>query len=554
MKILYLLAISACLAYAQDAASPKAAISGVVVNAATGEPVARAHIALIPAPEPRSAGARVRGGMSTSVRSVVQFPVAALLTSAGGDFHFRNLEPGHYTLQIRKTGFFAITGADAEARAGLPPAPIRLTLNPQSTVSGLVRDSDGEPIEGALVSLLQQSTLRQRTTWNMVAQVQTDDRGMFRIVTALAGGMLVSAGPNSTLIPAGKTGVAYVETYFPSSPTTAEAQAVTLQPGAQIADITITLRTSPVFQIRGRVIDIDGTPAKSGAVQVMPTSGEPGPLRSGVQIREDGSFELANVPPGQYRVLAQVFDPKTPRGVVGEVVISTTGVDNFELRIPKPVSVKGRVDIPVPPMAQGGPTDIVPVEGMNFKPQVRIGLNPVVWDGVSRSYSIETGEDGTFSLDGIQPGKYELAAGFQYGAYLASVRMNGKESLGSEIDISSPIDQLEITYKADGGTLTARYSGDQPRGENPPVLVLVPADPNLRRMPFLYAFQLSSGREAVIPRLRPGEYFAWIFNGAVRYDRLQDLAFFPTIEPSAKRIHIKPDGEHQVELGITPWP
>lgn len=554
MRILCLLAIAVWTAPAQEGIPATASISGVVVNAATGEPVSRAHVSIVPAPDQRGGSARLRGGMSTGVTAPVQAPAAALLTTDAGEFHFRNLEPGQYMLQVRKAGFFTLAGTALEARTGPPSPPMRLSMNPQTTVSGTVKDADGEPVEGALVALLQSSMQGRRTVWSMVAQVQTDDRGAFRLITSVTGNLVVSAGPNSALLPAGKPGTAYIQTYFPSSVSAAEATPVPLTPGAQVADIAITLRTSPVYPIRGRVIDVDGTPAKSGVVHLAPVTGEPSPLRTGGQILEDGTFELAGIPPGAYRVLAQVFDPKSPRAAAAEATIATAGIENLELRIPKPVSVKGRVDIPMPPMAQGGPTDIVPVEGMNFKPQVRIGLNPVIWDGASRSYTIETSDDGTFVLDGVQPGKYEITAGFQYGAYLSSVRVNGKEALGGDIEISAPIDELQVVYKADGGTLTARFTGERPRGENPPILVLLPTEPSLRRMPFLYAFQMSSGREAVIPRLRPGEYFVWIFSGGVRYDRLQDPAFFPKIQPTAKKVRINPDGEHQVETAVTLWP
>ena len=556
MKRLATVALLAMPLFAQGVPAPEGVITGLVVNSATESPVARVQVALVPADNKTTQRGRLRvsGGIVADAAGAERLPVAAVLTTGDGRFRFDGVADGEYHLQARKAGFFGMaSGAVTVSNAIADPVSIR--INPQSVVAGKVVDEDGEPVDNTRVQLLQRTLRRGASIWNTLASAQTDDRGQFRIVTPMAGDFLVSARPVQPIVPTSTRGAIYVTTFAPNARETSGAKPISLEPGREIADLVIRLRSSRVHSIRGRALDADGSPVKTGGVQLLPSSGEPPVAQGGVMLGEDGSFEVRQVPPGTYRVVVVVYDSSKQRAATADVKVEDSDIDGLVLRIAPPVTISGRVELPLPPIPGGAPTDIVPVEEITARPQVRIGLNPAVWDGFGRSYTAEVREDGTFSIEGVQPGKYEVGAGYQYASYLASVRLNGEEKLGKVIEISSPGDKLEIIYRADGGTLRATYEGDTPsvKGQTP-TLVLVPRDEHLRRQPFLYVVPMSMGREANLPRLRPGEYFVWIFDRLGRFDRIEDPAFFQQIEPSARKLKIERDGAHDIRLKITPWP
>lgn len=550
MKPLVAMALSALSLMAQTAPPPAGPVSGIVLDQASGEPVGRAQVSLVRiSPEAPAGGTRV------AVREQQEsLPVASALAATDGRFRLDGVAPGVYTVRVRRSGYYAGASNAIEVRAGAAPAPVTIRLTAQNAVSGVVVDGDGEPVEGAMVQLLQMR--RQRgVQWSVLGVANTDDRGAFRITTPATGDVYVAAQPSQQLPSTSAPGSVYISTFYPSAVELKEAKSVDLRSGGAIGNITVKLRAGRVFTVRGRVTGADGKPVRQASIQVIapdkPLGGNGLPARFN---SEDGAFEVSGVTTGKYRVIAVAIEDSKQSSAAAEIVVTDRDITNFELRVLPPVTVSGTVDIPLPPMPAGGPTDIVPVEGIETRPQVRVGLNPTAWDGIARSYTAQVKEDGTFTIEGVQPGSYEVAAGFQYGAYLASVLVDNREVLGKPLEINTSIDKLHLTYKADGGTLRAVMQGQKPAGVQTPLLAIVPVDASLRRPPFLYVFQMSMGREATIPRLRPGDYYVWIFDRFQSYDRFDDPGFVKQLESAARRVRIEPDGDHTAEMPLTRWP
>jgi hypothetical protein len=155
----------------------------------------------------------------------------------------------------------------------------------------------------------------------------------------------------------------------------------------------------------------------------------------------------------------------------------------------------------------------------------------------------------------VQPGRYEIAAGFQYGAYLSSVLLDGEEMLGKELDLTEPRGPLVVVYKADGGFLRVDVqAGGRPDQSQPPALLMMPADPALRGPQFMYLLTLSKWKDIQLPGLRPGEYLVWAFDRFGRYEQLDDSDFLKRVESAARKVKIDPDGMHELQLPLTSWP
>lgn len=514
-------------------------VSGMVVDQTTGAPLSGAQVTIMlrdqvaPAAGPRPGA-------------------AAALTGADGKYRFEKLASGDYVVQARLSGYFSgpgvlVTIEDGERREAQP-----LQLTPPSVVSGVVFDEEGKPAPGVQVQLLARRVSRGETFYAGWGGTATDEQGGFRIAAPQSGPVVLSARPFVPLESTRSPGQMHVTTYYPNSLDPASAQVIEIKPGSPVEGLELKLRSSRVFAIRGRVLDADGQPLANTSVSVRPKSGDFGAVSPGVRQSGAEGFEVLQVPPGEYAVVAHHFDSRQQRSATRIVTIVDADVEGLELRMARGVRVTGFLDMPLPPMAAGGPTDIVPVEGMDHRQSLRLFLTPVSADGAGRSYTIETREDGSFVLNDVQPGRYEVS-GFQYGAYLASVRLGEEERLGRDIEVAEGMPELHIEYRADGGMLNVRVEGPTPHGDRPPVLVIMPVDPGLRRPPFLLMFSVS-GRSAELRSLRPGEYFVWMLPSSGRFDLLYEPGFVDRLTKAAARVLIEPDGFHEVTLRMTEWP
>jgi protocatechuate 3,4-dioxygenase beta subunit len=529
-------------------------ITGVVIDQATGAPVERAQVTLAPRDQQGSiqVTGSLEGGASVNITPAKPAGAAAVLTDAEGRYKFTGVAPGIYTVQARKAGYFSGPSATVELEGEESVTADKLRLTPPSVVAGVVLDEEGEPVQGVQVQLLARRMSRNEVIYTGWGGTATDDQGRFRIASPQSGKVVISARPFMPLLSTKSPGQEYVTTYYPEALEPGAAQMVEIKPGVPVENLKLKLRASPVFAIRGRVLDADGQPLPQAAVSVRPKTGDLGAVSPAVRQTGAGGFEIPRMPPGEYTVMAHHFDSRQQRAASAEVSVRNADVSGLELRMARGVKVSGVVDVPLPPMPVDGPSDIVPVEGMDHRQSMRVFLTPSARDGSGRSYSIETREDGTFTLADVQPGRYEIS-GFQYGTYLASVTVGGEERLGREVEVREGMGELRIEYRADGGMLNVRLEGARPAGERPPVLVIMPVNPELRRQPFLLMYSIG-GRSAELRSLRPGDYYLWMLPAAGPFEMLYDPEFVARLEKAAKRVKIEPDGLHEVSLPVTEWP
>ena len=185
-----------------------AAVSGVVSDQATKQPIADAIVTL--------------GVMTTR-----EYPDTRTrqLTDARGRFAFTDLPAGIYTISVRKSGYLdsdfgrtaLAAGLSSTAAAGLSSTiPLtdgqwfsraNVTMARPSSISGTVVDERGEPAVGVFVQVLIQvfASGQMRLAAGPVAL--TDDRGRYRVSPLIAGRYLVmvpsvqfsssSAAPNT---------------------------------------------------------------------------------------------------------------------------------------------------------------------------------------------------------------------------------------------------------------------------------------------------------------------------------------------------------------------
>src|ERR1022692_3315711 len=240
----------------------KCSLSGTVVNSVTGEPLNKVDLRL----EPLNRQAT---------------HVAVTKSDGEGRFALVDLDPGSYRLIGSRSGYFEMSygarrpdsdGSVVRLESGQFLRPIRncsvvrlesgqfliglnFKLTPSAVISGTVRDSDGEPLEGAHVILANLTHRYGRPQVEGCDSTDTDDRGEYRFRGLAAGKYYigvepkshgwdrvdhsVSAGPLETSVPTVYPGVSDIGTATP----------IEVSAGSRVTGIDVTLLRSRVFRV-----------------------------------------------------------------------------------------------------------------------------------------------------------------------------------------------------------------------------------------------------------------------------------------------------------------
>lgn len=133
-------------------------ISGRVLNASTGTPVARA---------------------------LVRFNDHAMLTGYDGKFEFDQVTESGGSLQVTKPGFYASLEPGSPSGTYLQTnqiaGPLELRLYPEALFTGTLTAPDGDPLPHILVMARRSEFTESGHLWVPVAQTQSDAHGRFRL-------------------------------------------------------------------------------------------------------------------------------------------------------------------------------------------------------------------------------------------------------------------------------------------------------------------------------------------------------------------------------------
>ncbi|MGE3276536.1 MAG: carboxypeptidase regulatory-like domain-containing protein [Vicinamibacterales bacterium] len=313
-------------------------ISGTVLDAVTGAPLARARV---------MARDRVTGGAVTS--------------DAEGRFTIARLPAGRYYVSAEKAGYVA--GTYGQSKPGRAPTPVAIgeddraagltiALTPGGVITGQVFDDLGGPLARTHVQ-----AMRYRTAGGTPRLMQapgatdtTDDRGAYRLFGLEPGDYLVTAGSRMGMQMS--LGDAFTDetasvapTYYPGSPELAQARPVRVVAGDETAGVSFAVVIARLANVRGAVVDATGTPAARVIVMLSPL-GEDGAILGGANrgARPDGTFEIANVAPGRYRLVARRGDGAGSGEIaIQDLTIGGDDLDGMLLVMKPPPTITGRI-------------------------------------------------------------------------------------------------------------------------------------------------------------------------------------------------------------------
>jgi hypothetical protein len=415
------------------------------------------------------------------------------LTDAQGRFEFKDLPASRFNMSVTKSGFVPMQYG--QNRPFEPGRPIELaeaqlmekadvSLPRGSVLAGRVVDEFGEPVADANVSAMRmQFTNGKRRLVPSGRNAMTNDLGQFRIYGLPPGDYYVSAtlrsfdnmmmdlagGPGG---PAGSNQSAgYAPTYYPGSPSPAEAQRVSVAVGQELASVDIALQPVRLVRITGTAIGTDGKPMSGGMVMLMPSTREAVMFGPGGTSRtnSDGQFTISGVAPGEYTLQLRSSGPMMTEVAGGGAMVfamsanapgAPPGVPQGEPEFASvPVSVSGEDINNLVVVATHGAkaTGRVTFDG-GVKPEgtaaIRVTAPSADQDGgpVIAFGGSQVKENGSFELNGLTGTRLFRAGTLPKGWFLKSVRVDGRDVTDTGVEFKSGEDvagiEIELTNKS----------------------------------------------------------------------------------------------------------
>jgi uncharacterized GH25 family protein len=477
-------------------------------------------------------------------------------SDAQGRFEFADVPTGTFHVTAGKAGYEAARASDAVLPM-LPPTgaqrsvdvheqavtSVELELRRLGTVSGQVVDELGDPIDGASVQLLRVRFERGRRRLVTAGMARmTDDRGHYRIFDVAAGQYLVTASIGG--VAAGDL-PGYGRTFYPGTREPRSAQYVRVSASQDLAGIDLSLEPEKTARVAGTILGVDGQPSAPGTLQLRPNvaAGELTALPVGAIIKDDGTFEFPNVPPGQYLIFAdRGCSRQNIEGDFATLPVAVDGVDvtGLTIQVARGSSIAGRV------VFDTADRDHVPAfSTVQISP---VPVDPDMAPGNVATAGVET--DGTFQMQGVTGVRRLAAARVPTGWAVREIRAAGADVTDRPLSFGRPdqsIDEVEVVLT----DRVAIVGGSVVNGDGGPaagaLVVAIPVDRDLRYpgSRFLRQTAVAADGTFAFSALPGGAYYmtaaAATLDGP---DAWQDPALLEAMSATATSVTLR-DGEQR---------
>lgn len=453
------------------------AIRGTVLAADGESPLSKATVSL------RKSGSR-RGAGERTARS-----------DDRGQYEFRDLEAGKYLLSVTRNGFLPQdygqkrVQAFRRQRGGTPLAlgdgqvlsGIDFNLIRGGVVEGRVADQDYEPLSRVVVTMSGYQTVQGERTLVPVARAQTDDRGQFRLFDIPPGSYFLSATQGGGFPLFGRRGRrrqrgrSFPPTYYPGVPSPEQATKIEVSAGGEVGGFHLTLVEAYTYNVSGRVLASDGSPAQSVRVFTVNQSGA-GQVSLGGDTATDlqGAFTVTGLLPGKHRLIARRGRGREPQIASASVEVIDQDIQGLTLALGWGVSITGRI------------------VSENKEPALdwrRISVDIRSAEGGGRGFRFGGGgrpieEDFSFRISNLPGGLYRLSVSLPPGNhYVESIRAQGQDIIDRLIEMNDQdhLSGVEVRVSPNGSQISGRVESEEDGKAVDGATVLVfAADPQQR--------------------------------------------------------------------------
>ncbi|BCS32675.1 hypothetical protein TBR22_A18930 [Luteitalea sp. TBR-22] len=370
-------------------------------------------------------------------------------TDGLGGFTIERLPDGVYFVHVQRQGFYDGPGTNQSPRqvtlrggGTIDLGDVRLLTG--GVLTGRVLDHHGEPVVGGRVTALGRLP-GQEVLMPLGGTAVTDDRGVYR-----AHG-LMPATYTVRVVPPGPSGRGAVRlqgnepeslpAFATSTSELSAAEFVDVRAG-EAAILDVRLGAGRLSRVVGRVV-VPGEAATSTQLSVSLHLIDPGVqfAMASARPQPDGLFELLDVAPGRYRVVAEELMGVTPQGMnrrrAGWAEMAVAGEPVVEVAVPIGFGavVRGRVEV------EGGDVTTLhdrPLEVVTSSVAARHFLQ-------SGSMASSTISDLTFTLRDVLGHQQLHVQGLPPDWWLKSVLIDGEDVFeGREFPVTGTVDGVVL--------------------------------------------------------------------------------------------------------------
>jgi hypothetical protein len=530
-------------------------------------------------------------------------PGQTATTDDGGGFQFRAVPAGRFELQATKNGYLrASYGATRPERAGTPIvvkdgdtiADLAVTIARGGVITGVVRDTHGQPVPGIPVRALRLSynALNGERTVGLPSSgsiATTDDRGAYRAYGLPPGGYLLlanlAAAPghfsppafdddirpltraevdqalqatrtgamNSRPAPASPSASAaarvnYAPIFYPGVTDIGTAGTITLGLSEERRGVDVTVQLVATATITGTVRTPEGVAMPpSVRVTLVPAGGHAEMLAgagirgASAQPRTDGAYKLAGVAPGNYTIKAGT--PLGGRGmsVPGPSLWAAADVQVNGQNLEVPLTLQPGVTITGRVVFEGAPPTPDELRGLVFR------LVPPASGGmILGGDGGRVDAQGHFTFTGVVPDAYHFlmqwptpGAGNRW--IIKSSTANDRESFDAPLRVN-PNETLDwtITFTGKPTNLTGVFQDRGGRAATDYYILVYPSDrtlwtPGSRR---IQTTRPATDGAFGVKGLPPGEYFLAALTD-LESGEWNDPALLEELIPSALKVTLR---------------
>ena len=479
------------------------------------------------------------------------------VTDVSGRFEIKGIDPGRYRLRVIRDGFVtqeygqripSDPGTVLSLSSGQNLKDLLFRLVPSAIISGRIQDEDSNPLPWVRVSALREAYMRGRRRLVTEVTVVTNDLGEYRLFGLRPGRYFISAtySPGQRLDPsddqgssadAGKSG--YVPTYYPGSPDPAKAVAIPVKTGDEISSMDLLLEPATVYSIRGRA-SILGLRRSSDGVILMLEPRSTGLAwstapRQSLVNKPDGSFEIADVLPGSYTLVATWFDAGRRYQARQTVDIAGGDADAIQLTLTTGWYVAGQLvwDPPKPTLER----NLLQVMARSTD------------TGAPHVARVPVAANGTFSLLELPEGTYQLTTvGQTQDCYLKSIRFAGMEVSDDEFNVIRGTQAtLEVTISSRGARVQGMVSDSDGLPAAGVWVALVPDGAHRNEYRRFKQTNTDQAGRFDIHGIAPGDYklYSW---EQVEPNAWEDPDFLKAFEAKAQNVSVEESDAKSVDL------
>jgi hypothetical protein len=270
-------------------------------------------------------------------------------TDDDGRFQLNDLRAGGWRVTVSKGGYFPWNIGQRRPFEIPPPVAITATqrldveipLTRGGVIAGRVFDQSGEPLAGLQVKVYRaRMSQGYRRLESVGVPDRTDDTGAYRIYALPPGDYYVAASlrmaPADSIVE-----TTYAPTYYPGTGDIGDAERIRI---GLASEATAVFPLLPVRRVHvsGTLLSSSGAPADA-LLTLTSGNGELGmPLGIGGVTRRDGSFTIADVPPGRYTLTATLRSDGPSEIASIPVVVGDDDLTGLTLVTERPARIQGR--------------------------------------------------------------------------------------------------------------------------------------------------------------------------------------------------------------------